>query len=59
MGIFLQPGCSLALQLKYEAATDHLGMFSGLDSILPQSFENPDERDEGSLRRYNSSYNVI
>ena len=49
MGIFLQPGCSLALQLKYEAATDHLGMFSGLDNILSQSFENQNERDKGSL----------
>lgn len=40
MGVLLQPDCSSASRLKYEAATDHFGMFSGLDSILTQCFEN-------------------
>lgn len=37
MGVLLQPDGSLALQLKYEAASNHFGTFSGLDSILAQS----------------------
>ena len=37
MGVLLQPECSLAVNRKRELATDHLGTFSGLDSILSQS----------------------
>ena len=37
MGILLQPERSLAVNGKYELATDHFGTFSGLDSISSQS----------------------
>ena len=37
MGVLLQPECSLAVNRKYELATDHFGTFSGLDSILSRS----------------------
>ena len=36
MGVLLQPDGLLALQLKYEAASNHFGTFSGLDSMLAQ-----------------------
>lgn len=40
MGVLLQPDCSSASRLKYEAAANHFGMFSGLDSILTECFVN-------------------
>lgn len=40
MGILLQPDNLLGLQSKYGAATDHFGMFNGLDSILGRFLEN-------------------
>ena len=46
MGILLQPGCLLDLPLKPGSATDHFGMFSGLDSIFGYIFGNQDELDE-------------
>ena len=49
MRILLQPGCSLALWLRCEAATDHFGIFSGLDSMLVQCFGNQGRLDTRSL----------
>lgn len=46
MGILLQPGCSLGLPLKPASATDHFGMFSGLDSIFGYIFGSQDGLDE-------------
>ncbi len=43
MGVLLQPDYSSASRLKCETATDHLGMFSGLDSILAQRSGNQNE----------------
>ena len=37
MGVLLQPERSLAVNGKYDLATDHFGTFSGLDSISSQS----------------------
>ena len=46
MGILLQPDCLLGLPLNPGSATDHFGMFSGLDSIFGYIFGSQDGLDE-------------
>lgn len=50
MGVLLQPDCSLGLPLGYGAATDHFGMFTGLDSMFAQYSGNQSELVERSRR---------
>ena len=46
MRILLQPDCLLGLPLNLGSATDHFGMFSGLDSILGYIFGSQDGLNE-------------
>ena len=46
MRVLLQPACLLGLPLKPGSATDHFGMFSGLDSIFEYVFGSQGGLDE-------------
>ena len=46
MRILLQPDCLLGLPLNSAYATDHFGMFNGLDSIFGYIFGSQEGLDE-------------